>query len=120
MTIQDIHFTSACWSVLLPVLFMAGDFITGYLNAWIHKDIQSSKMRIGAAHKGCELLALTLVWCVQKAVILPVDITAVMAGYLVFMELNSVIENLDHMGVPVPSFLKKRVNNTLEQFDKGE
>jgi phage-related holin len=52
---------------------------------------------------------------------LPVDVTAVMATYLVFMEFNSIMENLDKMGVPVPAFFKKRVNNTLSQFDdEGE
>lgn len=120
MEFQDIQFTSNYWVILLPVIAMAGDFITGYLNAWIHHDIQSSKMRIGAAHKGAELLALVLVWCVQLAIVLPVDVTAVMAIYLVFMEFNSIMENLDKMGVPVPAVFKKRVNNTLSQFDNGE
>lgn len=120
MDLQDIQFTSNYWVILLPVIAMAGDFVTGYLNAWIHHDIQSSKMRIGAAHKGAELLALVLVWCVQLAIVLPVDITAVMATYLVFMEFNSIMENLDKMGVPVPAFFKKRVNNALEEFNKEE
>jgi len=120
MDIQNIQFTSHYWVILLPVIAMAGDFVTGYLNAWIHHDIQSSKMRIGAAHKGAELLALVLVWCVQLAIVLPLDITAVMATYLVFMEFNSIMENLDKMGVPVPAVFKKRVNNALSQFDENE
>lgn len=120
MTIDDIQFTSNYWVILLPVIAMAGDFVTGYLNAWIKHDIQSTKMRVGAAHKGAELLVLLLVWCIQLAIVLPIDITAFMAVYLVFMELNSIIENLDKMGVPVPAFFKKRVNNTLSQFDDGE
>lgn len=120
MELQDIQFTSKYWVILLPVIAMAGDFITGYLNAWIHHDIQSSKMRIGAAHKGAELLVLVLVWCIQQAIVLPMDITAVMAIYLVFMEVNSIMENLDKMGVPIPAFFKKRVNNALEEFDKKE
>lgn len=120
MDLQDIQFTSNYWVILLPVIAMIGDFITGYLQAWIHHDIQSSKMRVGAAHKGAELLVLILVWCVQLAIVLPLDITAVMASYLVFMEFNSIIENLDKMGVPVPAVFKKRVNNTLSQFDEKE
>lgn len=120
MDLQDIQFTSNYWVILLPVIAMVGDFITGYLNAWVHKDIQSSKMRVGAAHKGAELLALVLVWCVQLAIVLPLDITAVMASYLVFMEFNSIMENLDKMGVPVPAVFKKRVNNALNQFNEKE
>ena len=120
MEFQDIQFTSNYWVILLPVIAMVGDFVTGYLNAWIHHDIQSSKMRIGAAHKGAELLVLVLVYCVQLAIVLPVDITAVMASYLVFMEFNSIMENLDKMGVPIPAFFKKRVNNALEEFNKEE
>lgn len=120
MDINDIQFTSNYWVILLPVIAMVGDFVTGYLNAWIHKEIQSTKMRVGAAHKGAELLVLLLVWCIQLAIVLPIDITAFMAVYLVFMELNSIIENLDKMGVPVPSFFKKRVNNTLSQFEEKE
>lgn len=120
MDLQDIQFTSNYWVILLPVIAMVGDFVTGYLNAWIHHDIQSSKMRVGAAHKGAELLVLVLVWCIQQAIVLPMDITAVMAIYLVFMEVNSVMENLDKMGVPIPAFFKKRVNNTLSQFEEKE
>lgn len=121
MNIDDIQFTSTYWVILLPIIAMVGDIVTGYLNAWIHKEVRSSKMRTGAAHKGAELFVLLMVWCVQLAIVLPVDITAVMAVYIVFMEFNSIIENLDKMGIPVPGFFKKRVNNTLSQFDdEGE
>lgn len=120
MQLQDIQFTAGYWTVLLPLIFMLGDFVTGFLNAWIHNEVKSSMLRIGGVHKGSELLALMLVWFVQQALALPVDLSAIYALYLVFMEATSIIENLDKMGVPVPKWLKKRINNAIEEIDKEE
>lgn len=117
---NEIQFTAGYWAVLLPVIFMLGDFVTGYIGAWVNKCIDSGKMRTGAAHKGSEILALLLVWTVQQALIIPIDITAIFAVYLVFMEANSIIENLDKIGVPIPKFLKKRINNVLDDIDKED
>ena len=41
MDVQSLQFTSNYWVILLPVIAMVGDFVTGYLNAWIHHGIQS-------------------------------------------------------------------------------
>jgi toxin secretion/phage lysis holin len=120
MQLQDIQFTAGYWTVLLPLIFMLGDFVTGFLNAWIRNEVKSSMLRIGGVHKGSELLALMLVWFVQQALALPVNLSAIYALYLVFMEATSIIENLDKMGVPVPKWLKKRINNVIEEIDKEE
>ena len=120
MSIQDFQFTAGYWSVLLPLIFMLGDFVTGFASAWIRNEVSSSKLRIGGVHKGSELLALMLVWFVQQALALPVDLCTIYALYLVFMEATSIIENLDKIGVPVPKFLRKRINQHIEEIDKED
>lgn len=45
--LQNLEFTNVIWLFALPLLLMLIDIVTGYINAWKSKNIDSSKMRDG-------------------------------------------------------------------------
>jgi phage-related holin len=49
-----------------------------------------------------------------------VPVVTVVYYYFIFTELKSIIENVEEMGVKVPSFLKGKVDFKLEEYDNDE
>ena len=47
---------------------------------------------------------------------IPFDLVKFFSILITFTEINSIIENLDKMGVPVPTWLKSRINNDIENM----
>lgn len=113
---ENLHFTSQTWTWALPIVLMAFDIITGYLNAWAKHDIQSTKMRSGIVKKAGEVSAILILEIITFAMEIPFDVVKFFSLLITFTELNSIIENLDKMGVPIPSWLKTRINENYEKM----
>lgn len=113
---ENLHFTSQTWTWALPIVLMAFDIVTGYLNAWAKHDIQSTKMRSGIVKKAGEVSAILILEIITFAMEIPFDVVKFFSLLITFTELNSIIENLDKMGVPVPSWLKTRINENYEKI----
>lgn len=111
---ESLHFTHEYWTVLLPCIMIAIDFITGLIYAWSSKTFESKKMRTGLTKKVGEISIIVIGEVFSFAFGLPRYIMAWIAFYIILMELMSVFENLDKMGVPIPKFIKDVVNNTSE------
>jgi len=118
LMIADFQVTNEIWFILLPLILCAFDVITGYLNAWIKNDIQSTKMREGLGKKVGELVYCAVGLIINLIFNLP-QISYFITGYICFMEIMSLAENCDKLGVPMPNVLKKKVNN-LEKELEGE
>lgn len=106
-----IHFSSDTWAVVLPLALIGVDVLTGLVYAWANKCFSSSKMRTGLSKKLGEIVIIVLGELFSYAVGLPKYIMNGILFYIAFMELMSIIENLDKMGVPLPKSIKKRINN---------
>ena len=121
--ISDFEITHEIWFILLPLILETLDVITGYLNAWIRDDIQSKKMREGLGKKVAELVYCSVALLINLLFSLP-SISYFISGYICFMEIMSLAENCDKLGVPMPNVLKKKVNNLEEDLlgekEKGE
>ena len=121
--ISDFEITHEIWFILLPLILETLDVITGYLNAWIRDDIQSKKMREGLGKKVAELVYCSVALLINLLFGLP-SISYFITGYICFMEIMSLAENCDKLGVPMPNILKKKVNNLEEDLlgekEKGE
>ena len=115
IVITDFQIDNAIWFILLPLLLEVLDVITGYLNAWIKNDIQSAKMREGLGKKVGELIYCSVALLINILFNLP-SISYFITGYICFMELMSLCENCDKLGVPMPNLLKKKVNNLEEEL----
>jgi toxin secretion/phage lysis holin len=97
--------------VALPFTLMVIDFLTGIVNAWATGHIKSYKMRTGLNKYFAEIcmviIGLIFTWTLR----VPRYIVYGIVCYVSIMELISICENLDKMGVPIPKFIKSALRN---------
>jgi toxin secretion/phage lysis holin len=112
--INNIQFTSVVWAILAPMILIVLDVLTGVMIAWRNNDFQSAKMRAGLSKKFGELVYI-LVGILTKYA-LGTDLVLYFAvGYICLMEISSLAENCDKLGVKVPDKLKEKLNNKKEE-----
>ena len=114
--VKEIHFASFSWLLLLPASMMAIDIITGLMYAWSKKTFQSAKMRSGLVKKAGEMLVILIGVLFTYGMGIPIYILNFVSLYIIIMELMSVVENLDKLGVPLPKALKDVINNVGESL----
>lgn len=96
--IQSLSFSSILWQILAPILFSLGDIITGFIQAVINNDVDSTKMRTGLLHKILIILILFL------SILLDITFNLSFCSksvsiYIIVMEILSICENLTKAGV---------------------
>lgn len=119
-TLSNINFTHRYWALLLPLVMIGADILTGWIQASINGTWDSTKMRKGLFRKSAEIVVLALAYVVQCAVALPIDIFIFIALYVVVMELLSVIENLDQAGLPVPAWITRRLAKAAQVMTEDD
>ena len=118
--------------IIILVIAMVIDYVTGMLSAWLNAEL-SSKKGIKGIVKKVSYLALVAVamivdWLIfQGLQQINVDLhysvffAILVTVWLIINELISVLENLSRMGVPIPNFLKKLINRLKNTVDeKGD
>lgn len=111
------------WGILLACLMMCADVLVGFVGAVINNDISSTKMRKGLLHKVLMLILIFVCLFIEVATThmfkLPYDIPTceVVCGYVVMMELASVIENI---GKAYPAFADSPVARLFDMEDKED
>lgn len=118
--IQGFEFRNTFWYLMLPMILMGVDIATGFINAWIKQEIQSSKLRTGLGKKIGEVAILVISELFTYTLGLPKDLMKFFTAYIILMEIISIIENLDKLGVPIPGNIKKVVNNTYDELKEGK
>lgn len=119
-TLQGFEFRNVFWYLILPLILMGFDVLTGFLNAWIRHEVKSAKLRAGLSKKVGEISILVIGELFTFALRLPPEVMKFLTFYIIFMELTSIIENLDKLGVPIPKSIKKVINNDLTALDNAE
>ena len=118
--LDKLHFASNLWVIAIPIILMGVDIFTGIVNAWIQKEVDSSKLRKGLGKKIGEIAALFI----GEIFIIGMDISCILVNaisiYLIIMELISILENLQKLGVPIPSFIKNALAVTSENINKED
>lgn len=99
---QDLHFTNVIWQIVLPLVLSLIDIITGYLQARINNDVQSTVMREGLIHKFLQILIMIISFLIEFA--FGIKISVIVCVYLCVMELTSIIENLKKAGIDFKIF----------------
>ena len=117
--LEEFHYTSELWIVLVPVVLMALDILTGVINAWIKNEIKSSKLREGLGKKFGELSVILIGELFVIAFGLPLAVASGFSIYIVVMELISICENLQKLGVPIPKFIRRALAETNENIQNG-
>lgn len=108
--IQNIHFTNLFWAIITPLILIILDVITGIIIAWENNNFKSAKMREGLSKKSGEIVYI-LLGIVAKFAIGTDLILYFTVGYICLMELSSLAENCDKLGVPLPKQIKDKLNN---------
>jgi len=119
-SLQQINFTHRYWIILLPIIMMAADIVTGWLQAAINGTWDSTKMRVGLFRKSGEILVVIIAYAIQEGISLPVDVPAFIAGYIVVMEILSICENLDQAGLPVPRWITRRLRKVAKDLAEDD
>lgn len=109
--IQNIHFSNTWWAIATPLILIIIDVATGVIIAWRNNDFKSAKMRTGLSKKFGELVYI-LVGVLTKFALGTELILYFTVGYICLMELSSLAENCDKLGVKIPDKLKEKLNNT--------
>ncbi len=109
------------WGIVLACVMMCADVLVGFIVAVINNDLSSTKMRKGLLHKVLMLIliavCLAIELAVEHTVQLPYDIPTceVVCGYIVVMELISVLENI---GRGYPQFTDSALFKLFNLADK--
>lgn len=119
-SINDITFTHRFWILLLPLILMAADIVTGWIQSTINGTWDSTKMRKGLYRKSGELMIIVLAYVFSIAIALPFDVASFIGGYIIIMELISVCENLNQAGLPVPAWIVKRLGKVAKDMTEDE
>ena len=114
--LNSIHFTNDVWTVMLPVILMLIDIITGITNAWIKKELDSSILRKGLGKKLGEISAILIGEIFVAGFGLKTLVADGISIYIIVMELISICENLEELGVPIPKFIKRALAVTNEKI----
>lgn len=116
--IAKVQFANSAWIFIVPIALMGIDYATGILNAWIKGEIKSKKMREGLAKKFGELCVLVIGAIFSFGLAVPVIVVNFVSVYIMIMELISICENLNKLGVPIPKFIKKALSEANETIQK--
>ena len=114
--LQSFRFRNEWWVMILPISLMAIDVVPGLLKAFVTKTFQSSVLRAGGCKKAGEVAVLGVGELFTCALVLPDYVMIMVSAYIVFMEIMSIIENVDKLGVPIPAFVRDVVNNVDDQL----
>lgn len=88
------------WGIALACVMMVADMVVGFIVAIINEELSSNKMREGLLHKVLMLVLIFVCLAIEigisHTVALPYDVPTceVVCGYIVVMELMSVLENI--------------------------
>lgn len=88
------------WGIALACVMMVADVVVGFIAAAVNEELSSTKMRKGLLHKALMLVLIFVCLAIEigisHTVALPYDVPTceVVCGYIVIMELISVLENI--------------------------
>ena len=117
--VSQFHFRNELWVLFIPLGLMAIDVLTGVIKAWSQNDFKSAIMRAGLAKKAGEIMILVVGELISFGLMLPEAVMNGISFYIIFMEIMSILENVDELGIPVPKFVKDVINNANDQLQNG-
>ena len=108
--IETLNFSNYFWQIFTPVLFSFIDIISGYIQAIINHNVDSSIMREGLLHK-ILIILIILMACVTDVTFNLSIVTKFISIYIIIMEVTSILENLNKAGLDfgkVTDILKRK------------
>lgn len=115
--LAGLDFANDWWILALPASLMLIDVLTGVIHAWVTGHLKSYRMREGLGRKCGELIALIAFKLLTVGLSLPKYVITGISVYIIFMEIVSLLENLDKLGVPLPKFVRKALGVANDILD---
>jgi toxin secretion/phage lysis holin len=106
------------WQLLLTILvvFMVIDIATGIIKALIQRKLNSKIGYIGFLKKAAIMLVIILANWLDMLTISDVPVFKTIAIYFyIGMEGLSILENLNHIGVPIPKAIIKYIDQLAKE-----
>ena len=113
----ELNFASTIWQIVLPLVLMGVDIVTGYYNAWKNNEVQSKKMRDGIGKKIAELTYILIGFLFAEAFNVA-PISQFVSVYIIYMELVSVAENCKKLGVKMPKLISEKLKAEVSENAK--
>ena len=133
LTALTAYFSSLATPLCILLILVILDYATGMTNAWVHKELSSNKGIQGIMKKigyfvviivamSIDYLIIEFTKYFDLAVSPNVTIIALLVTiWLILNEAISILENLDKLGTPIPSFLKKLIEHLKQKTEeKGD
>lgn len=117
--VSQFDFRNELWVLFIPLGLIAIDILSGVIKAWAKNDFKTTIMRKGLAKKAEEVMILVVGELISYGLMLPDIVMNCVSFYIIFMEIMSILENADQLGIPVPGFIKNVINNTNETLQNG-
>lgn len=110
--------------IVIVVICIIADVVTGLTAAWLTQTFSSSKMRIGAQHKIGEILSVVSMVGVQYGlpyldVHTSINFVRYITIYIVIMELTSIAENIVELDPEMSGPFGKIIDMLKGVFDNG-
>lgn len=118
--LSTMKFRNEFWVIIIPSVLMVLDILTGVIHAWATGHLKSFKMREGLNHKAGELCVLLVGELFSYGMQLPTIFMICLSAYIIFMELISIMENLEKMGVPCPKFVRTAFRNAKDKLENSD
>lgn len=118
--VGQFEFRNEWWVLFTPLIIMGIDVVTGVATAWSKQTFNASIMRAGLAKKAGEIMILVVGELISYGLMLPDMIMNCISFYIIFMEVMSILENADELGIPVPKFVRDVINNVDDKLRHGD
>ena len=118
--IQNAQFRNEYWALIIPAVLMAFDILTGITAAWKTGHLKSYKMREGLSHKAGELCILLIGELFTYGLQLSQIFMVFVSFYIILMELISIAENIEKLGIWLPKFIKNAFRNAKEKLENDD
>lgn len=108
--LNTLNFSNIIWQILTPIIFSLADVLTGFIQAVINKNVDSSVMRNGLLHKILIIIVVFLGFVIDATFSINI-VAKIICSYIIIMELTSILENLKKAGLdfgPVTEILKNK------------
>lgn len=113
--------------VQLAIVFaaIAADYITGIAKALYKHEYKSCVMREGLYHKAAEVFSVVVTYYMEyglpmAGITIAFPFVSVMTGYIIIMELSSIIENIGEINPDLIGPLAEIFEKVREAKDKKE
>ena len=105
--LNTLNFSNIIWQILTPIIFSLADILTGFIQAVINKNVDSSLMRNGLLHKILIIIVVFLGFIIDATFSINI-VAKIICSYIIIMELTSILENK----------IKTKNNNVMDTKQK--